>query len=48
MNRQRREKKGRFFCVCPECGFRMPLGEGSMCYKQKCPKCDHEGMAVEQ
>ena len=27
------------YCVCPNCGGRMPHQVGIACYKQKCPKC---------
>ena len=31
------------YCVCPNCGERMPHQLRIPCYKQKCPKC---GMAM--
>lgn len=27
------------YCVCPDCGERVPHQLGSPCYEQKCPKC---------
>ena len=27
------------YCVCPNCGERMPHQVGIACYEQKCPKC---------
>ncbi len=27
------------FCVCPDCGEKVPHQQGKPCYGQKCPKC---------
>ncbi|RLG21446.1 hypothetical protein DRN74_02695 [Candidatus Micrarchaeota archaeon] len=27
------------YCVCPNCGYRVPHQRGSPCYVIKCPKC---------
>ena len=28
------------FCVCPNCGHKVPHQRGIPCYKVLCPKCD--------
>ncbi len=28
------------FCVCPQCGEKVPHQRGVPCFQQKCPKCN--------
>lgn len=41
MEEERELKNYKQFCICPQCGYRVPIEDLSIpCHKIKCPECD--------